>query len=79
MFISHTYSFVYSSVSSLKTKTLQIVFIATYPWATNRTWHILGTEGEQNGPPQIMPLEHVNYFELEAVKTQQTGEKVTSP
>lgn len=79
MFISHTYSFIYSSVSSLKTKMLQIFFIAMYPWATNKTWHIIGTEGEQNMPPQNMPLQYVAYFELEAVKTQQTQEKVTSP
>lgn len=35
--------------------------------------HII--EGVQNEPPQNMSLQHVDYFELKAMKTQQTQEK----
>ena len=33
-------------------------------------------EGEQNMPPQNMPLWHVDYFELKAIKAQQTQEEL---
>lgn len=36
-------------------------------------------EGFQTEAPQNVPLRHVDYFELKAIKTQQTQQKFTSP
>lgn len=33
------------------------------------------TEGEQNMSPQNVSLQHIDYFELKSIKTQQTSEK----
>lgn len=41
-----------------------------------KAWFILSSKGVQNKSPQNVSLWHVDYFELEAGKTQQTQENL---